>query len=258
MCVTTVSLRRYRKLNCSVCCVDSFLFVVSLITENDRNLLIKSAIRRAESTGAKCTPKEIAEMLTTQPSDADSLGDEEMSGTDDLPLRDLKVEHVKCGKSEIGEVTMADFSSDEESSDDTLPVLTGTAGRSTRPSAAKGMVGVVNKVTSSSKKWIHSKKKKPRKKKRDGPIEKPSDSETWDNFFKTNRSTKARKKKRNIKTIEQVRQEAEDERIRMQSAAYYELNRPTKEWVHNSHLLDTDYDSDDDAYGTYRVDLNNI
>ena len=152
MCVTTVSLRRCSgKLNCSVCCVDSFLFVVSLITENDRNLLIKSAIRRAESTGAKCTPKEIAEMLTTQPSDADSLGDEEMSGTDDLPLRDLKVEHVKCGKSEIGEVTMADFSSDEESSDDNLPVLTGTAGRSTRPSAAKGMVGVVNKVTSSSK-----------------------------------------------------------------------------------------------------------
>ena len=77
--------------------------------------MIKSAIRRAESTGAKCTPKEIAEMLTTQPSDADSLGDEEMSGTDDLPLRDLKVEHVKCGNSEIREVTMADFLDDEES-----------------------------------------------------------------------------------------------------------------------------------------------
>ena len=44
----------------------------------------------------------------------------------------------------------------------------------------------------------------------------------------------------------------------MQSAAYYELNKPTKEWVFNSHLLDTDYDSDDDAYGTYRVHLNNI
>ena len=169
---------------------------MSLITENDRNILIKTAIRRAESTGSKCTPKEIAEMLTTQPSDADSLGDEEMSGTDDLPLRDLKVEHVKCGKSEIGEVTMADFSSDEESSDDTLPVLTGNAGCSSRPSAAKGMV---NKVTSSSKKWIHSKKKKPRKKKRDGPIEKPSDSETWDNFFKKNRSRKAKKKKETLK-----------------------------------------------------------
>ena len=34
----------------------------------------------------------------------------------------------------------------------------------------------------------------------------------------------------------------------MQSAAYYELNKPTKEWTLNSHLLDTDYDNDDDAY----------
>ena len=42
---------------------------------------------------------------------------------------------------------------------------------------------MVNKVTSSSKKWIHSKKKKLRKKKRDGPKEMPSDSEKWDNFF---------------------------------------------------------------------------
>ena len=157
--------------------------------------MIKSAVRRAESTGANCTPQEIAEMLTTQPSDAESLGNEEMSGTDDVPLQYLKVEHVKCR----GEVTMADFSADEESSDDTLPVLTGTAGRSSRPSAAKGMVGVVNKVTSSSKKWIHSKKKKPRKKKRDGPIEKPSDSEKWDNFFKTNASRKAKKKKGTLK-----------------------------------------------------------
>ena len=160
-----------------------------LTTENARNLLIKSAVRRAESTGANCTPQEIAEMLTTQPSDAESLGNEEMSGTDDVPLQYLKVEHVKCR----GEETMADFSADEESSDDTLPVLTGNAGCSSRPSAAKGMV---NKVTSSSKKWIHSKKKKPRKKKRDGPIEKPSDSEKWDNFFKTNRSTKAKKKEK--------------------------------------------------------------
>ena len=73
-------------------------------------------------------------------------------------------------------------------------------------------------------------------------------------------STKAaKKKKKNIKTIEQVREEEEEERIsRMKSAAYYELNKPTKEWVFNSHLLDTDYDSDDDAYGTYRADLNNI
>ena len=62
-----------------------------------------------------------------------------------------------------------------------------------------GMVGVVNKVTSSSKKWIHSKKKKPRKKKRDGPIEMPSDSEKWDIFFKKNRSRKAKKKKEKLK-----------------------------------------------------------
>ena len=195
MCVTTVSLRRYRKLNFSVCCVDSFLYVVSLITENDRNLLIKSAIHRAEATGAKCTPKEIAEMLTTQPSDADSLGDEEMSGTDDLPLRDLKVEHAKCRKSEIGEVTMADFSEDEESSDDTHPVLTGNKGRSSRPSAAKGRV---NKVTRSSKKWIGSKKKKPRKKKGDEPVEMPSNSEKWETFFRK-QTSRAAKKRRNKK-----------------------------------------------------------
>ena len=169
----------------------NFMF---LTTENARNLLIKSAVRRAESTGANCTPQEIAEMLTTQPSDAESLGDEEMSGTDDLPLRHFRVEHVKCRKSEIGEVTMADFSSDEESSDDIHSVLARTAGRSSRPSAAQGTaVGLMNKVTSSSKKWIQSKKKKPRKKKQNGPKEMPSE---WDNFFKKNRSTKARKKKK--------------------------------------------------------------
>ena len=67
--------------------------------------MIKSAVRHAESTGANCTPKEIAEMLTTQPSNAVSLGDEEMSGTDNVLLRDLKVEQVKCR----GEVTMADL-----------------------------------------------------------------------------------------------------------------------------------------------------
>ena len=46
----------------------------------------------------------------------------------------------------------------------------------------------------------------------------------------------------------------------MQSAAYYELNKPTKEWVvFNSHLLDTDYgNDDDDAYGAYCDDSNNI
>ena len=219
-------------------------------TENERNLLIRSAVRRAESTGAECTAKDIAEMLTTQPSDEESMGGDEMSETDDVPLRYLKVEHVKCRKSEIGEVTMADFSSDEESSDDIHSVLARTAGRSSRPSAAQGMaVGLMNKVTSSSKKWIQSKKKKPRKKKQNGPKEMPSNSEKWDNFFKKARSTKARKRKKNIKTIEQVREEEEEERLRLQSAAYYELNKPTKEWVFNSHLLDTDYDDDEDDYG---------
>ena len=62
----------------------AFFFFACLTTENARNILIKSAVRRAESTGANCTPKEISEMLTTQPSDAKSLGDEEMSGTDDV------------------------------------------------------------------------------------------------------------------------------------------------------------------------------
>merc|ERR1711966_8739 len=109
------------------------------------------------------------------------------------PLRDFKVEHVKCRKSEIGEVTMADFSSDEESSDDIHSVIARTAGRSSRPSAAQGTaVGLMNKVTSSSKKWIQSKKKKPRKKKQNGPKEMPSDSEKWDIFFRKNRSTKAK------------------------------------------------------------------
>ena len=169
-------------------------------TENERNLLIRSAVRRAESTGAECTAKDIAEMLTTQPSDEESMGGDEMSETDDVPLRYLKVEQVKCRKSEIGEVTMADFSSDEESSDDIHSVLARTAGRSSRPSAAQGMaVGLMNKVTSSSKKWIQSKKKKPRKKKQNGPKEMPSNSEKWDNFFKKARSAKARKKKKTLK-----------------------------------------------------------
>jgi hypothetical protein len=67
-----------------------------------------------------------------------------------------------------------------------------------------------------------------------------------------------RVKKKNIKTIEEAREEEEEDRLRLQSAAYYELNKPTQEWVFNSHLLDTDYDDDDDAYGTYRDDSNNI
>ena len=69
----------------------------------------------------------------------------------------------------------------------------------------------------------------------------PSNSEKWETFFRKHTS-KAAKKRRNKKiiTIEQVRQEQEEERIRLQSAAYYELNKPTKEWVFNSHLLDGD------------------
>ena len=215
-------------------------------TENERNLLIRSAVRRAESTGAECTAKDIAEMLTTQPSDEESMGGDEMSETDDVPLRYLKVEQVKCCNSEIREVTMADFSDDEESSDETVPVLTDNRGASSG-TAARGIVSK-NKARN-AKKWIHSKKKKPRKKKRDGPIEMPSDSEKWDIFFRKNRSTKAKNKKQNIKTIEQVRREEEEERVRMQSAAYYELNKPTREWTLNSHLLDTDYDDDEDDYG---------
>ena len=215
-------------------------------TENERNLLIRSAVRRAESTGAECTAKDIAEMLTTQPSDEESMGGDEMSETDDVPLRYLKVEQVKCCNSEIREVTMADFSDDEESSDETVPVLTDNTGASSG-TAARGIVS--NNKARNAKKWIHSKKKKPRKKKRDGPIEMPSDSEKWDIFFRKNRSTKAKKKKKNIKTIEQVRREEEEERVRMQSAAYYELNKPTREWTLNSHLLDTDYDDDEDDYG---------
>merc|ERR1711966_529025 len=214
-------------------------------TENERNLLIRSAVRRAESTGAECTAKDIAEMLTTQPSDEESMGGEEMSETDDVPLRYLKVEQVECCNSEIREVTMADFSDDEESSDETVPVLTDNRGASSG-TATRGIVSK-NKARN-AKKWIHSKKKKPRKKKRDGPIEMPSDSEKWDIFFRKNRSTKAKKKKKK-KTIEQVRREEEEERVRMQSAAYYELNKPTREWTLNRHLLDTDYDDDEDDYG---------
>ena len=165
-------------------------------TENDRNLLIRSAVRRAESTGSECTAKDIAEMLTTQPSDEESMGGEEMSGTDDVPLRYLKGEEVKCCNSEIREVTMADFSEDEESSDETVPVLTDNMGASSG-TAARGIVSK-NKARNANK-WIHSKKKKPRKKKRDGPIEMPSNSEKWENFFKKNTSRKARKKKGTLK-----------------------------------------------------------
>ena len=87
-----------------------------------------------------------------------------MSGIDDVLLRDLKVEHVKCR----GEVTMADFSEDEESIDETRPVLTGNTGGSSEPLSARG---TVNKAASNSKKRNYSKKMKPRKKKDDGPFD---------------------------------------------------------------------------------------
>ena len=125
-----------------------------------------------------------------------------MSGRNDVLLRDLKVEQVKCRTSGIGEVTMADFLDDKESNDNTLPVLTGNTGGSSGTSAARKNV---NKARN-SKKWIHSKRKKPRKKKRDGPIEMMSKSEEW----------------------EKVRKEETEERIKMQSAQYYELNKPTR------------------------------
>ena len=54
---------------------------------------------------------------------------------------------------------------------------------------------------------------------------------------------------RKKKPVEQVWEEQEEERIRLQSAQYYELNKPTRDWTLNSHLLDTDYNDDDD-YGT--------
>ena len=48
------------------------IFVTHIITENKKKMLIKSATRRAKATGAKCTPAEIAELLTTEPSDIES------------------------------------------------------------------------------------------------------------------------------------------------------------------------------------------
>ena len=157
-----------------------YFFQCQSTTENDRNLLIRSAVRCAESTGAECTAKDIAEMLTTQPSDEESVGDEEKSGTDNVLLQDLKVEQVKCRNSKTGEVTMVDFLDDDESSNKTVPVLTDNMGAYS-DTAARCIVSK-NKARI-AKKWIHhsKKKKKPRKKKRDGPIEMPLNSEKWEN-----------------------------------------------------------------------------
>ena len=127
-------------------------------------------------------------MLTTQLSDEESIGDEIMSGTDDVLLQDLKVEQVKCRNSGIGgELTMTDFLDDKESSNDTVPVLTDNTGVSSGTAAG----GIVNKNKArNSKKWIRSKKKKPRKNKQDGPIEMQLNSEKWENLFRTHTSHK--------------------------------------------------------------------
>ena len=60
---------------------------------------------------------------------------------------------------------------------------------------------MVNKVTSSSKKWVGSKKKKPRKKKGDGPIELPLISEKWEKLFRTHTSRAAKKRKKTLKRL---------------------------------------------------------
>ena len=61
------------------------MFVTSIIIENRKKLLIESVVRRAESTGAKCTPEEITEMLPGQQSDIESK-------SDDVLLLDLEEE----------------------------------------------------------------------------------------------------------------------------------------------------------------------
>ena len=44
-------------------------------------------------------------------------------------------------------------------------------------------------------------------------------------FLRKTDQGKLRRKKRNIKTVEQVRKEETEERLRMQSAQYYKLNK---------------------------------
>ena len=82
---------------------------------------------------------------------------------------------------------MADFLDDKESNNGTVPVLTDNTGVSSGTAAG----GIVNKnKTRNSKKLIRSKKKKPRKNKRDGPIEMQLNSEKWENLFRTHTSHK--------------------------------------------------------------------
>ena len=70
--------------------------------------------------------------------------------------------------------------------------------------------------------------------------------------FKEEETQKEERRWTNSDAVEfrKARKEQEEERIRLQSAQYYELNKPTREWTLNSHLLDTDYDNDDNDYGT--------
>lgn len=53
-----------------------FISVTNMMIENRKKLLIKSAVQRSESTGVKCTPAEMTEMLTTQPSSIESKSDD--------------------------------------------------------------------------------------------------------------------------------------------------------------------------------------
>ena len=71
-------------------------------------MLIKSAVRRAKSTGAKYTPAEIAKLLTTEPSDIESE-------SNDVLLQDLEEGgrgDEDC-RNTIREVTTDDFAEKE-------------------------------------------------------------------------------------------------------------------------------------------------
>ena len=72
--------------------------------KNRRELLILSAIWHAKLTKAKCTPTEIAKILTTQPLDIDSDGD-------DVLLQDLVQDEGM-----VKEVNVKDFEDEDDSS----------------------------------------------------------------------------------------------------------------------------------------------
>ena len=81
------------------------------------------------------------------------------------------------------------------------------------------------------------------KKKRGGKICKTKllESEVWEDFWANNAFGQRKKK---ATTQEQVRNKRIEEEINeyntMQSNQYHELNKRTKEWTFNSHLLDND------------------